>query len=388
MTNANDVLHRLLDYLEPRIDLDHAARVAARHRAALSFEEVDRPPLVCYLPYEGEEFKPYPLSEIFADPAKMMVNELLVGFTSIYHAVDLKDDAPYCLRPNLGVTIVASMLGAGIRVMEEQPPWVLPLEDTAAIRRIVDDPLPDSSAGLAPRVLEQYDFYRQVLADYPSCQAAFQLTLPDLQGPFDIAELLCGSEAFMAFYTEPDLLSALLERITATIMLAHRRFSAEVSENIGPGFHYQHGTAVRGEILLRSDSTIMISPDLYRKFILEHDGLIGQALGGVAVHFCGDGQHQIENMLSTPNLGSLDLGQPWLMDIDAIYAQALKAKVGLVRLTLPEDHRAASQVARRFPTGVSFVYYAETVAEAKELCQQYIGHQQPASSQKQAPDIR
>jgi hypothetical protein len=142
---AEDTVRKLLDYLEPRIDLDHVTAAAARHRSVLNYEETDRLPLVCYLPYEGEEFQPYSCAEMFADPAKMMVNELLVGFTSIYHAVDLKGDSPYSLRPNLGVTIVASMLGARIRVMEEQLPWVLPLEDTAAIRRIVDDPLPDSS---------------------------------------------------------------------------------------------------------------------------------------------------------------------------------------------------------------------------------------------------
>ena len=89
----------------------------------------------------------------------------------------------------------------------------------------------------------------------------FQLTLPDLQGPFDITELLWGPDAFMAFYSEPDLLVALLEKITATILVAYRRFNEEVKENIGPGFQYQHGTAVRGKVLLRSDTTIMISPE-------------------------------------------------------------------------------------------------------------------------------
>ncbi|NCF64560.1 MAG: hypothetical protein GWP61_01210 [Chloroflexi bacterium] len=373
MTKADDILHRLLDYLELRIDLDHVDRLTTRHRAAMNFEEIDRPPLVCYLPYEGDAFKPYPLSEIFDDPAKMMVNELLAGFTSIYHAVDLMDDAPYCLRPNLGVTIIASMLGAQIRVMEEQPPWVLPLDNASAIRRIVDGPIPSTTEGLAPRVLEQYDYYKMVLAGYPKCQAAFQLTLPDLQGPFDIVELLWGPDAFMAFYTEPELLEALLERITATILVAYRRFGAEVSENIGEGFQFQHATAVKGRILLRSDTTIMISPEHYQRFILPHDATIGQALGSVAIHFCGNGQHQLQNMLSTPNLSSLDLGQPWLMDMDTMYTLASAAKVGLVRLTLPDEQMTAEQLARRFPTGASFVYYAKTVAEARQRWQHYIG---------------
>jgi hypothetical protein len=373
MSEANDILHRLLDYIEVRIDLEHVTAVASRHRAALSFENVDRLPLVCYLPYEGEAFKAYPLSEIFDDPAKMMVNELLTGFTSIYHAVDLKDDAPCCLRPNLGVTIVASMLGAQIRVMEEQPPWVLPLEGMNTIQEVAHGPVPDTTTGLVSRVIEQYGFYKHVLTSYPNCQAAFQLTLPDLQGPFDIAELLWGPDAFMAFYNESELLETLLEKITATILVAYRRFSDEVSENIGAGFQYQHGTAVRGNVLLRSDTTIMISPEHYREFILPHDGVIGRALGGVAIHFCGNGQHQLENMLSTPDLGSLDFGQPWMMAIDDIYAEASARKVGLTRVTIPEDQLTAEEASRRFPTGVNLVYYPKNLADATQVWHRYIG---------------
>ena len=111
MTPADGVVSRLLDYFEERIDLAHIKRIRARHLAALNYDEIDAAPLVFYLPYEGQEFEPYTYPEAFADPAKMMANELLVGFTSIYHAVELESDNPYCLRPNLGTGIIASMLG-------------------------------------------------------------------------------------------------------------------------------------------------------------------------------------------------------------------------------------------------------------------------------------
>jgi hypothetical protein len=371
---SEDVVRHLLDFLEPRIDLEHVAAVAARHHKALNYEKIDRLPLVCYLPYEGQDFEPYSFAEIFVDPAKMMVNELLVGFTSIFHAVDLKDDSPYCLRPNLGVTMVASMLGADIRIMEDQPPWVIPIEDINELREIVDAPLPDRSAGLVPRALEQYDYYRETLRDYPRCQAAFQLTLPDLQGPFDILELLWGPDAFMAFYDDPELLTALLQKITDTILLAHDCFGGQVKENIGDGFQYQHATAVKGEILLRSDTTIMISPSLYQEFILPHDSRIGQALGSVAVHFCGNGQHQLANMLETTNLGSLDFGQSWMMDVDDMYAAASAQKAGLTRVTVPNEQLTARQASDRFPTGVNLVYYPKDLADAQQTWQSYAGN--------------
>ena len=372
MTEADQIVKRILDYLEPRLDPDHVERAAARHRAALSYEETDRLPLVCYLPYEGTAFEPYLYSEAFADPAKLMVNELLSGFTSIYHAVDLKDDTPYCLRPNLGVTMIASMLGAQIRVMDDQPPWVLPFEDLAVVQKIVDAPPPDMSSGLVPRAIEQYAYFREALADYPNCRAAFQLTLPDLQGPFDIAELLWGSSIFLAFYDNPALLSGFLTRITDTIIAAYHRFSAEVRENIGAGFEYQHAVGVKGKILLRGDTVIMLSPEHYRDMVLPHDERIAQELGSVAIHFCGNGQHQIDNMLAIQNLGSLDFGQSWMMDVDSIYAGAAARKVALVRVALPPDQLIAAQVSRRFPTGVILVYEAESVAEAKQVWQRYI----------------
>lgn len=373
MVEADQVVKQLLEYLEPRIDLGHVRQVAARHRAALDYAELDRPPLVCYLPYEGEEFTPYPYSEMFGDPAKLMVNELLTGFTSIYHAVDLKDDAPYCLRPNLGVTIIASMLGAQIRVVDDQAPWVIPFEDTNAIQAIVNAPLPDMSSGLAPRVLEQYAYFREALADYPTCREAFQLTLPDLQGPFDIAELVWGSDIFIAFYDTPELLSAFLRKITETITAAQRRFSVEVKDNIGPDYQYQHAVGVKGQILLRGDTEIMLSPEHYRDFVQPHNARVAEELGSVAIHFCGNGGHQIDNILLIPGFTCFDFGQPWMMDMDAIYAKAAAKRVPLVRLTVPVEELTAQRALQQFPTGAILMCEPKSVKEARQIWERYLG---------------
>jgi len=373
MTAADQVVRQLLDYLESRIDLDHVAASAARQKAALNYEPVDRLPLVCYLPYEGAEFTPYPIPEAFYDPAKMMVNELLTGFTSIYHAVDFKDDAPYCLRPNVGVTIIASMLGASIRVLEESPPWVEPFEDSDAIREIIESPLPDFSCGLAPRVLEQYAYYRDVLDDYPACRQTFQLTLPDLQGPFDTAELLWGTGIFLAFYDEPELLTALLERITDVMLLAQRRFSQQTSESLGAGCQYQHGVGIKGAILLRCDTTLLIAPQQYREMVRPHDVRLGEELGSVAIHFCGDGSHVVDEMLAIPSLTCLDFGQSYMNDVDDIYQKAAGRQIALARVTLPDPPITAQQMSTQLPTGAVLVHHQpETIAEANHVLQTYL----------------
>ena len=167
MTSPDEQVRQILDHIEPRIDLAHVRLVRARHRAALDYQPLDIPPLVCNIPYAGASFTPYPYPEAFADPAKMMVNELLLGFTSIYHAVEVPDDSPYTLRPNLGTVIIASMFGSHIRLVEDNMPWASALQDPDALRKIVDTPLPDVRSGLGQRVADQYAYYHAALNDYP-----------------------------------------------------------------------------------------------------------------------------------------------------------------------------------------------------------------------------
>jgi hypothetical protein len=377
MNEADQLVRRILDYLEPRVDLTHVRQAAARHRAALRYEPVDHIPLVCYLPYGGEQFTAYPYPEAYADPAKMMVNELLVGFTSLYHAVDLRDDAPYCLRPNLGVGIVASLFGARIRVLEEGMPWVEPLEGGAdTLRSMLDRPLPALDAGLLPRVLDQYAYFREALAPYPHCREAFQLTIPDLQGPFSTAELLWGAGIYLALFDTPELVKAVLRRVVEVMQLVLPRLEQEARDTLGPGLHHQHGAGVGGRILVRNDSAVNVSPAHYRRLILPADARLGETVGahgGVGIHFCGDGSHHVPAMLSIPGLASFDLGQPDRVDLGRLYAQAAPQRVALVRLTLPEAELTAEQVKARFPTGVNLIYPAPDVATAHRVWGRYSG---------------
>ncbi len=372
--DADDVVKRLLEYLEPKVDPCHVRKVADLHRAALTYDRVDRLPVVCYLPYEGKTFLPYPIQEAFHDPAKMMVNELLTGFTSIYHAVDLKDDSPYTLRPNLGVTVVASLFGASVRLLENEMPWITPFEGGLDdLRKILlESPPPTPHSGLAPRVVEQYGYFDAALCGFPNCKAAFQLTLPDLQGPFSTLELLCGSAIYTEFYEHPEQIVPMLDRIADATAMLHTSFKGMAHENLGPDAHYCHAVGVKGRYLLRNDSVINISPEHYRRFVQPVDGRLASAVGGMGVHFCGAGQHQIDNFLSMPDVVSLDLGQPERIDLDRVYRKAAARKVPLLRISVPESESAADQVSRRFPSGAIMVYRPKTIAEAESFLGRYL----------------
>lgn len=370
MTPADPVVRRILEYLEPRIDLDHVARARARHRSALD-GMADAPPIVFYLPYEGDAFTPFPYPEAFADPARMMVNELLIGFTSLYHAVDLRDDAPYCLRPNLGTGLIASQFGAEIRLVENNMPWVMPLGSVERIRALVDAPLPDVRSGLVSRALEQYDYNVDALRDYPRCQAAFELTLPDLQGPFSTAELLWGSSIYTAFYDEPDLVRRVLAKITEQMIAVYRLLASRTHDHLGSGYGYQHAVAVKGNLLIRDDSMVNLSARMYREMVLPFDRRLDEELHGVGVHFCGNGMHQVENLLQIPGLTSIDLGNPEQVDLDRLFGKVHERRVALTRLSVPEAELSASRLRRRFPGAVNGVYTPKSFQHAQELLRAY-----------------
>jgi hypothetical protein len=264
------------------------------------------------------------------------------------------------------------MFGAQVRLVENNPPWVTPFGDVQQIRDLVNAPLPDVRAGLGQRIVEQYAYYHAAIADYPRCRAAFHLTLPDLQGPFSTAELLWGSAIYPAFYDEVELVRGLLDEITTQMIHAYRAFSELARGGAGDGFCHQHAVAVKGNLLIRDDSMINLSRKMYREIVLPYDQRLGDELGGVGVHFCGNGMHQIGNLLSIASVRSLDFGQSDKNDVDAVYAQAAPKRVALLRVRVPESELNAARLAPRFPTGVHLIVNAESVAHARALLEQYL----------------
>lgn len=364
------MLCRLLEHFESHLDMEHVNNVRARHRAVLLGEALEPPPLTCYVPYEGTSFKPYPVREILDDPQKMLVNELLVGFTSLYHALERPDDTPFVIRANLGTGIIASMFGARIEVLADNPPWAHPLGDVAAIERLIAEPLPDVTAGLGKQMFTHYAFFKEALEQYPVCRAAFEITLPDLQGPFDVAEILWGSKIYLALKRQPDLVKQLLERVAEQILRTARALESHVSDSLQPLGNYQHATAVKGRILLRNDSIVLVSPKVYADILKPFDARIAEELGA-AIHFCGDGFHQVDNVLSVPGLQGLDFGQPEMMDTDQIYQKTMSQGIPIARMNVPREQLLDGTARRRFPRLVNFRYSAKDNRDARLVCDGY-----------------
>jgi hypothetical protein len=368
----NSRLIELLDHLAARLTPGREAEIEDLHRRALSWEPVKRLPLVLSYPAPPGRWAPYPHAEALADPEKMLFNELVSAWgTSMSHRAAVGDDLPCTIRANVGCVLIASLFGARIEQVEDNPPWVRNFETraefVAALRR---DPL-DFTQGWCPRVVERYEFYRAALAPYPGLASVIKLVLPDLQGPMDTVELLRGSELYVDFYEDPALLADALSKAAAAQIGFARYLTRYVND--GPtGWTHQHGFLVRGPILIRIDSAVMLSPRMYREQIAPYDERVLRELGGGGLHSCGNINLNGPAYLGVPSVQCLDLGQPEMNDLDKIYALAQERRISLLRISVKESELTSGSVLRRFPTGVSLLHAAKSLEEARYIMHAYL----------------
>jgi len=367
-----DELRRLLEHLETTLDADRQDQIEQRHMRALRWEPIDRPPVVLQYPVpESGPFQPFPHRQALADPEKMLYNELIGGFdtrTCYHHLVG--DDLPFTIRANYGTVIIASMYGAKIEVLDDNPPWARPYESTEALRAVFEIDPEDFTRGWCPKLFDTYHFYHEALKDYPNVQRCVKIVLPDLQGPFDNAEMLRGSAIYTDLIEAPDLVRRLLARMARTQVALARRLQPLLRESL-PGFSHQHAATIPGHILIRNDTPINISPAMYREHVAPHDEAVLSAMGTGGVHFCGKGEHLVPEILKLPSLTALDLGQPEMNDLDRIYAQLADRRIPMVRARVPEEELLSGRAKQRFPTGVTFMHAVPSLDHARRFMEAY-----------------
>jgi len=78
------------------------------------------------------------------------------------------------------------------------------------------------------------------------------------------------------------------------------------------------GRLGRGGIVIRNDSAMNLSPELFEEFSQPYDAKVFERLGGGVVHFCGRGDHFVDLLAKTPGLSAVDMSQPHLNTMDKI----------------------------------------------------------------------
>ena len=366
-------LDALLEHLSSVLVKGRLSEIEQLDQRALSWETVERLPLVLSYPLPDDlPFQPYPHSEIFGDPEKMLFNELVHAFgTSIACRDRLDDDLPCTVRANYGTVVVASMYGATVQQVEENPPWVVHEADHGiSLEAVLDQDPEDLTRGWCPRVVDTYRAYGDLLARFPDLEDVVTTVLPDLQGPIDNLELIVGSGLFAQLYAESALVDRALEAVARTQIAVARHLAGMIGDGLN-GFSHQHAAVVKGNILVRNDSAILMSPEMYAHQVAPHDACVLNAMGGGGIHACGGMGPHIPVFLDVPACLCLDIGQPELNDLDRAYALGKEKQIALIRTGVSEEELLSGSVLDRFPTGATLLHAAPSLPDAQRIMEGY-----------------
>ncbi|HUT21297.1 MAG TPA: hypothetical protein VM366_19270, partial [Anaerolineae bacterium] len=217
-------------------------------------------------------------------------------------------------------------------------PTSWPLNDAEAVRRLVDGGIPDLRTGFGARVLEMGERYTEIARLYPKIGRYVCIYHPDLQGPMDICEVVWGSTVFVSLYEQPDLVKSFLELATQTYTAFLNEWLKIVPFRPFANVHW--GLMHRGNIMLRDDSAMNVSPAMFEEFIRPYDQRLLRTFGGGAVHFCGRGDHYIASMCEMEGVYAIAMSQPEYNDMERIYHHTVDKDIKLLGLRRSEAERA------------------------------------------------
>ena len=166
---------------------------------------------------------------------------------------------------------------------------------TRTIAEVLAEPPPDPCrAGLMPEMLARIDLIKAHLPPF------FKISLPDMQGPYNIAHAVVGEEALVGPYLTPESFRDLMDRIT-TYWIAYRRL---LLDRIGSDYQVPYERSP----YICECSVNLVSSEVYHEHILPHDLRIMQELGPPRIHTCS-GPHVFRATLADLPLIETECGR-------------------------------------------------------------------------------
>ncbi len=233
--------------------------------------------------------------DYFTNPASMLEYQAR-GYEAHLARVD-DDFVPYFM-PWFGTGVLASAFGCKISIAPgpgNDPavagPCVKSIADVARLR--LPDPQHD---GWMPRVLDAID-YAVARNDLP-------VGLTDMQGPLDTIGLMCGqAQLYQWMYREPAMVHELFDSVTTAFIEWVKVQKQHIGEPLDASNGLQGVWAPKGIGVWESDDDlVLVDARLYEEFVVPCVSRIFEAFGGGQTHFCGNGVHQIGNLLKIKGL--------------------------------------------------------------------------------------
>ncbi|MBD3288080.1 hypothetical protein GF337_04695 [candidate division KSB1 bacterium] len=276
------------------------------------------------------EWQQITINEAIRDPEKMILQQLGECSRILEHGTG----EILSIRANYGTGILPSLFGAEIFWMDDSAetlPTVRPFKDAkVTIRRLIDQGIPAIDHSFGGQTLEMGERFMELKMRYPLIGKHVHIYHPDLQSPMDVCELLWGSRLFLAVVDQPELVMNLLTLVTDRYIEFMKEWDEIVAAN-NDGFAVHWYCLHRGHIMLRDDSAMNFSAEMYGEFIKPYNQKLLNEFNGGAVHFCGTGDHFIDQLAEMDGIYAIDMRQPHLNDLEKIFSHTIHRGNQLVR---------------------------------------------------------
>ena len=267
----------------------------------------------------------------------MVLSEL----SGVSHTLTCGGNGSLNVRSNFGTGIMPLLFGCEWFIMPRETgtlPTAVPLHSADDVQKLVDAGVPDVRTGLGARVFRAGERFLEIFEQFPAIGRNVMLYHPDTQGPIDIAEMVWGSEIFYAFYEQPDLVKQCLDLFTEAYAAFHRKWF-ELAP-VDPALSPHWGFMQTGCLMIRNDSLMNISGEMYVEFVRPYDQRLFDEFDGGAIHFCGRGDHFIEAMSEMKGLTGINLSQPELNDMEHVYRHTVDKGIKLLGFSEAAAHDA------------------------------------------------
>jgi hypothetical protein len=232
--------------------------------------------------------------ERLADPLVMLRAEL----DTLRPHLEIGDDRVPTVRVQFGTAQVAAAFGCRMRIPENN----LPAAGThvlSAAADVYDLKMPALNAGWYGRLAEWTEIWQENLPQ------GVHIQHPDIQSAFNSAHLIRGNDILTDLFDCPGNVEILLDKVTDFMLAITKHTKSMISHD--PDWFFDWGSLWKGAARISNCSMQMISPRLYREYVLRRDIRFFDSIGGGRMHYCGITGEVIADFLMIPSLTGLDV---------------------------------------------------------------------------------
>lgn len=200
---------------------------------------------------------------------------------------------------------------------------------TDTIKKLIKAGVPDLNGGQGGQVLDCTGFFIEQLRPYPKLNKYCRIYHPDLQGAFDICEVVWGSGIYLDMYDSPELVKDFMQLITDSYIAYISHWFELVPQDDDLNVHY--GWVHRGKIRLSLDSCVNISPASYEEFVKPYDAQMLARFGGV-IHSCGKADHFTPCLTDIPGYYGFHMGQAAHNEMETVYKATVDHGIKIIGL--------------------------------------------------------